>query len=162
MKHYLKGIDTMKITIGDLRDMRGADMPIILQDCKYIQGYAQKLIEGPWGWMVHCGDCDAMRNNDYIANDDMGFHFLYGGLDYVEVDTDSVTISCDGIFVSKPTIWVEENDVVEASEQSKYLIEKALGDGFNVREWDNHTDIKWFRTFEDAKSYYNDLNGWND
>lgn len=152
----------MKITIGDLRDMRGADMPIILQNCKYIQGYIQKPIEGPWGWMVHCGDCDAMRNNDYIANDDMGFHFLYGGLDYVEVDTDSVTISCDGIFVSNPTIWVEENDVVEASEQSKHLIEKALGDGFNVREWNNHTDIKWLRTFEDAKSYYNDLNGWND
>lgn len=152
----------MKITIGDLRDMRGADMPIILQDCKYVQGYAQKPIGGPWGWMVHVGDCDAMRNNDYIANNDMGFHFLYGGLDYVEVDTDSVTISCDGIFVSNPTIWVEENDVVEASEQSKYLIEKALGDGFNVREWNNHTDIKWFRTFEDAKSYYNDLNGWND
>lgn len=152
----------MKITIGDLRDMRGADMPIILQNCKYIQGYAQKPIEGPWGWMVHCGDCDAMRNNDYIANDNMGFHFLYGGLDYVEVDTDSVTISCDGIFVSKPTIWVEENDVVEASEQSKYLIEKALGDGFNVREWDNHTNIKWYPTIKDAEGKYNDLNGWND
>lgn len=152
----------MKITIGDLRDMRGADMPIILQDCKYVQGYAQKEVSGPWGWMVYIGDCDPMWNNSYIANDNMGFHFLYDGLDYVEVDTDNVTISCDGIFVSKPTIWVEENDVVEASEQSKYLIEKALGDGFNVREWGDYVYVKWCRTFDDAKSYYNDLNGWND
>lgn len=147
----------MKITIGDLRDMRGDDMPIILQNCKYVQGYAQTPINGPWGWMVQVGDCDPMKNDDYIANDDMGFHFLYGGLDFVEVDTDSVTIECDGIFVSKPTIWVEENDVVEASDGSKYLIEKALGDGYNVREWGDYVNVKWFRTLEDAESYYNDL-----
>lgn len=152
----------MKITIGDLRDMRSANMPIILQNCKYVQGYMQKPINGPWGWMVHCGDCDAMRNNDYITDDDMGFHFLYRGLDYVEVDTASVTISCDGIFVNEPTVWVEENDVVETSKQSEYLIEKALGDGFNVRKWGECDPIAWYRTFEEAEDKYNDLNGWND
>ena len=56
----------------------------------------------------------------------------------------------------------EENDVVEASDGSKYLIEKALGDGFNVREWGDYVNVKWFRSFDDAESYYNDLNGWND
>lgn len=151
----------MKITVGDLRDMRGADMPIILQDCKYVMGYEQKPITGPWGWMVHVGDCDAMRNNDYIANDDMGFHFLYGGLDYVEVDTDDVTIECDGIFINKPTIWVEPTETVEACETSPYHIDKALGDGYDIRKWGECDPIAWYRTFEEAEYQYNGLNGWN-
>ena len=151
----------MKITIGDLRDMRGADMPIILQDCKYVMGYEQKPIAGPWGWMVHVGDCHAMRNNDYIANDDMDFHFLYGGLDYVEVDTDNVIINCDGIFIDKPVIWVEPTETVEACETSPYHIDKAVGDGYDIRKWGECNPIAWYRTFEEAEYQYNGLNGWN-
>ena len=50
MKHYLKGIDTMKITVGDFKDMRGEDMPIILGNCKYVTGYgASQTIEGRRG-----------------------------------------------------------------------------------------------------------------
>lgn len=152
----------MKITIADLKEMRGTDMPIILQDCKYVQGYTQKPIEGPWGWMVHVGEADAMKNNEYVEFDNKGFHFLYDGLDFVEVDTSDVTIDSDGIYVSKPTIWVEETDVVEATEWSKYLIEKALGDGYNVREWSDYVNIKWYPTLEDAERRYYDLNDWDD
>ena len=43
MKHYfLKGFDTiMKITVGDFKDMRGEDMPIILGNCKYVTDTVQ-------------------------------------------------------------------------------------------------------------------------
>ena len=152
----------MKITVGDFRDMRGADMPIILGNCKYVMGWAEKPIDGPWGWMVHVGDCDAMRDCNYIANDNMGFHFLYGSLDFVEVDTDSVTISSDGIYIDEPTIWVEPTETVEACEASAYYIRKALGDGYDVCKWGENDPITWCRTIEDAEDKYNDLNGWND
>ena len=152
----------MKITIGDFKDMRGADMPIILGNCKYVMGWAEKPIDGPWGWMVHVGDCDAMRDCNYIANDNMGFHFLYGSLDFVEVDTDSVTISSDGIYIDEPTIWVEPTEAVEACETSAYYIRKALGDGYDVCKWGENDPITWCRTIEDAEDKYNDLNGWNE
>lgn len=152
----------MKITIGDFKDMRGADMPIILGNCKYVMGWTEKPIDGPWGWMVHVGDCDAMRDCNYIANDNMGFHFLYGSLDFVEVDTDSVTISSDGIYIDEPTIWVEPTETVEACETSAYYIRKALGDGYDVCKWGENDPITWCRTIEDAEDKYNDLNGWND
>lgn len=152
----------MKITVGDFRDMRGADMPIILGNCKYVMGWAEKPIDGPWGWMVHVGDCDAMRDCNYITNDNMGFHFLYGSLDFVEVDTDSVTISSDGIYIDEPTIWVEPTEAVEACETSAYYIRKALGDGYDVCKWGENDPITWCRTIEDAEDKYNDLNGWND
>ena len=98
----------MKMTIGDFKDMCGEDMPIILGNCKYVTGYgANETIDGPWGWMVHTGDCDPMKDYNYIANNDMGFHFLWNGLDFVEVDTDNVTISSDGIYIDEPEIWVE-------------------------------------------------------
>ena len=78
----------MKMTVGDFKDMRGEDMPIILGNCKYVTGYsANETIDGPWGWMVHTGDCDPLNDCNYMANDDMGFHFLWNGLDFVEVDT---------------------------------------------------------------------------
>lgn len=152
----------MKITVGDFRDMRGADMPIILGNCKYVMGWAEKPIDGPWGWMVHVGDCDAMRDCNYIANDNMGFHFLYGSLDFVEVDTDSVTISSDGIYIDEPTIWVEPTETVEACETSTYYIRKALGDGYDVCKWGEYEPIAWYPTIESAEDKYNDLNGWND
>ena len=90
----------MKITVGDFKDMRGEDMPIILGNCKYVTGYgASRTIDGPWGWMVHTGDCDAMKDYNHMANDDMGFHFLWDGLDFVEVDTDKVEINSDAYSV---------------------------------------------------------------
>lgn len=154
----------MKITIADLKEMRGADMPIILQDCKYVTGWGMgdKPIEGPWGWMVHVGEADAMENNDYVAFDNMGFHFLYDGLDFVEVDTSDVTIDSDGIYVSKPTIWVEPTETVEACETSAYYVQKALGDGYNVCQWGRREPVAWYPTLEDAEWRYYDLNGWND
>lgn len=152
----------MKITIRNLKEMRDEDMPIILQDCKYTMGYAQTPISGPWGWMVHCGDCDAMADNDHIECNSMGFHFLYDGLDFVEVDTSDVTIDSDGIYVSKPTIWVEEDDVVDASTWDKYVVKKALGDGYNVRQWNGSIGMKWYPTFEDAKYHCDELNGYYD
>lgn len=149
----------MKITIGDLRDMRGEDMPIILQNCKYVQGYAQTPIDGPWGWMVHCGDCDAMRDNDHYTNNNKGFHFFRDGLDYVEVDTDNVTLNSDGIYVNEPVIWVELTDTVIAYEVSNYYVRKALGDGYELCKWEDSEPIAWYRTLEDAEDRYNERNG---
>lgn len=149
----------MKITIGDLRDMRGEDMPIILQNCKYVQGYAQTPIDGPWGWMVHYGDCDVMRDNDHYANNTKGFHFFGDGLDYVEVDTDNVTLNSDGIYVNEPVIWVELTDIVIACEASNYYVRKALGDGYDFGKWGESEPIAWYRTLEDAEDRYNERNG---
>ena len=153
----------MKMTVGDFKDMRGEDMPIILGNCKYVTGYgANETIDGPWGWMVHTGDCDPMKDYNYIANDDMGFHFLWNGLDFVEVDTDNVEISSDGIYIDEPEIWVEPTETVEACETSAYYIRKALGDGYDICKWGNCNPIAWYPTIEDAEDKYNDLNGWND
>lgn len=151
----------MKITIGDLRDMRGEDMPIILQNCKYTQGYAQTPIDGPWGWMVHYGDADPMQDNEHLANDDKGFHFFWDGLDYVEVDTNTIILSRYGIYVNEPTIWVEPTDTLIACETSNYYIRKALGDGYELCKWGECEPIAWYRTLEDAEDRYNERSDWN-
>lgn len=153
----------MKMTVGDFKDMRGEDMPIILGNCKYVTGYgANETINGPWGWLVHTGDCDPMIDCNYMANDDMGFHFSFNGLDFVEVDTDNVEISSDGIYIDEPEIWVEPTYTVEACETSTYYIRKALGDGYDICKWGECDPIAWYPTIEDAEDKYNDLNGWND
>ena len=153
----------MKMTIKDFKTMCCEDMPIILGNCKYVTGYgANKTIDGPWGWMLVADYCDPMKDYNFIANDDMGFHFSYDGLDFVEVDTDNVTIGRDSIYIDEPEIWIEPTETVEACETSAYYIRKALGDGYNICKWGECDPIAWYPTIDDAEDKYNDLNGWND